>query len=309
MVVEPTKEAIEQAAAALKRGELVVMPTETVYGLAARAADPLAVTRTFAAKGRPADNPLIHHAARMEQFEGFIDAWPEGAAELAARFWPGPLSLIVPKGPRATREATAGLETVAVRIPAHPVALRLIDALGEPVTAPSANPFMGLSPTRAEHVAEGLAEIVLDGGACEVGLESTVLDLTGEPRIMRPGAISPSTIAEVLGRSVATGEEGVRKSPGMYPRHYAPKARVRIVERLESSDSGIVLGAALAPYQRALPSDPIRYGVGLYATLHDLDALGVDEILVERPPQGEAWDAVWDRLTRAGFLESGTPDP
>lgn len=264
------------------------MPTETVYGLAANALDPAAVAKTFEAKGRPADNPLIVHLASPEKALGLTTHFSETALTLGKAFWPGPLTLVLPKLPRVPNITTGGLDTVAVRVPAHPVARALIQASGVPLSAPSANPFMGLSPTRAEHVSSSLVDLVLDGGPCEVGLESTVIDVTGStPRLLRPGGISKAQIEAMLGRSIEEGHSTERRSPGMYPRHYAPRTPIRLVSALEGR-SGV-----------ALNEDPIAYGASLYATLHDLDSMGLQEILIERPPDSPEWEAVWDRLRRA----------
>lgn len=303
MIVSPTPENIQAAGEALRNGGLVGMPTETVYGLAARLWNPEAVLRTFAVKGRPADNPLIAHVAHLEQVGEVAAVWPEMAKRLAERFWPGPLTLVLPKRPEVPLEATGGLETVAIRVPAHPVALRLIDAAGSPLTAPSANPFMGLSPTRAAHVTvEGLA-MVLDGGPCEVGIESTVVDLSGsEPRLLRPGGASRAEIEAVLGRPLAGAEEGVRRAPGSYERHYAPRTTLRIADHLAPDDAGLTLEPPLNERQIFIASDPAAFGVSMYAALHGLDALGVPEIVVQSPPQTPEWEAVWDRLRRAATV-------
>ena len=299
MTFAPTPENLASAGDALRRGELVGMPTETVYGIAARLFDRPAVRRTFEVKGRPADNPLIVHVAHLEQLDAVVDAWPDDARRLSERFWPGPLTIVLPRKPAVPDEATGGLDTVAVRVPAHPVALRLIDAADSPLTAPSANPFMGLSPTRADHVSiEGLA-MVLDGGPCAVGIESTVVDLSGEmPRMLRPGGVPRAQIEAALGRALA-GKGESRRAPGDYPRHYAPRTALRLVERLGADDTGLTLEAAASLRQIRLPRDPAAYGVSMYAALHRLDAIGAAEILVEAPPRTEPWEAVWDRLQRA----------
>ena len=298
MIVPPTPENVAAAGEALRRGDLVGMPTETVYGLAASLWDAEALRRTFAAKGRPSDNPLIVHVAHLEQLDEVVAAWPDDARRLAERFWPGPLTLVLPKRPRVPSEATGGLDTVAVRVPAHPVALRLIDAAGTPLTAPSANPFMGLSPTRAEHVdVRGLA-MTLDGGPCAVGIESTVVDLSGStPRLLRAGGVPRAQIEAALG-GVLAGKDGARRAPGDYPRHYAPRTPIRLADRLAEDDAGLTFEAA-GDRQIRLPRDPAAYALSLYAALHRMDALGLSEIVVQAPPRGEAWEAVWDRLARA----------
>lgn len=299
-VLEPTNENIAYAASMIRDGGLVGMPTETVYGLAANALNPAAVERTFAAKGRPADNPLIVHIASPEQVLGLTTDFSEIARKLAHVFWPGPLTLVLPKLPIVPMVTTGGLDTVAIRVPAHPVARALIFESGAPVSAPSANRFMALSPTRADHISAELGlEIVLDGGPCEVGLESTVVDVSGDKvRLLRPGRISHEELEAVLGLAIEVGPGAERRSPGMYPRHYAPRTPVRLVDSLGSSP-GIRRGGEAGPGQIALPSDALGYAAGLYAALHELDAAGLGAILVESPPKSEAWQAVWDRLRRA----------
>ena len=296
--LSPTPENIEVAADALRRGEIVGMPTETVYGLAASLWNAEALQKTFAAKGRPADNPLIVHIAHLEQLEEVAAAWSDDARRLAERFWPGPLTLVLPKRSEVPDAATGGLGTVAVRVPAHPVALRLIDAAGTPLTAPSANPFMGLSPTRAEHVRLPGVEIVLDGGPCAVGIESTVVGLDGEtPRLLRPGGVPRAQIEAALGRELG-GKTDSRQSPGDYPRHYAPRTPLRVSPRIGEGETGLTFGVPSGDQIR-LPDDPAAYGISMYAALHRLDALDPREIVVQAPPRTPAWEAVWDRLARA----------
>jgi len=299
LIVAPTPENVAAAGAALRRGELIGMPTETVYGLAARLWSPEAIRATFAAKGRPADNPLIVHVAHLEQLDEVVAKWTDDVRRLAERFWPGPLTMVLPKRPEVPLEATGGLDTVAVRVPAHPVALRLIDAAGSPLTAPSANLFMGLSPTRAEHVVVPGLAMVLDGGPCAVGIESTIVDLSGTiPRLLRPGGTPRAQIEAALGRSLE-GKEAVRRAPGDYPRHYAPRTPVRLAPSLDPSEAGLTLDPPTSERQIRLPRVPTAYGISMYAALHRLDALDVDEIVVQAPPQDEDWEAVWDRLQRA----------
>ena len=298
MILTPSPENVLRAGEALRRGDLVGMPTETVYGLAAALWNREALRRTFEAKGRPADNPLIVHVAHLESLAGVVREWPEDARRLAERFWPGPLTLVLPKAEGVPDEATGGLDTVAVRVPAHPVALRLIDAAGSPLTAPSANAFMGLSPTRAEHVDVPDISMVLDGGPCAIGIESTVVGLSdGVPRLLRPGGISRARIEVVLRRELE-GKSATRQAPGDYPRHYAPRAPLRIAESLVEGEDGLTFDEPTGDQIR-LPRDPAAYGISMYAALHHLDALGAREIVVQAPPRTEAWEAVWDRLEKA----------
>ena len=298
MILTPIPENVAAAAEILRRGGLVGMPTETVYGLAASLWNTEALRRTFAAKGRPGDNPLIVHVAHLEQLDEVVATWPDDARRLAERFWPGPLTLVLPKRSGVPDEATGGKATVAVRVPAHPVALRLIDAAGTPLTAPSANPFMGLSPTRAEHVHLAGVEIVLDGGPCAVGIESTVIGLADDtPRLLRPGGVPRAQIEVALGRELA-GKTEMRQSPGDYPRHYAPRTPLRLADSLALGEAGLTFDPA-GENQIRLPRDPSAYGISMYAALHRLDALGLPEIVVQAPPRTEEWEAVWDRLERS----------
>jgi L-threonylcarbamoyladenylate synthase len=321
---EPEADVIARAAAVLRGGGLVAFPTETVYGLGANALDAAAVGRIFAAKGRPAHNPLIVHVAEAAEARQVAAAWPEAAARLAERFWPGPLTLVLPRRDRVPDAVTAGGPTVAVRVPAHPVARSLLRAAGVPVAAPSANRSAHLSPTRAEHVLGGLAgriDLVLDGGPTAGGLESTVLDVTRTPpRLLRPGLVTPGEIEAIVGgiertEGMASAGDRPLPSPGMLSRHYAPRASLECVEDggrervRELSRTGLRVGwltfqvappAAVAGlWAVRMPSEPGAYAAQLYAVLHDLDAAGVERIVVELPPDAEAWLAVRDRLRRA----------
>jgi L-threonylcarbamoyladenylate synthase len=320
---EPEADVLARAAAVLRGGGLVAFPTETVYGLGASALDAAAVGRIFAAKGRPANNPLIVHVAGAADATCVAAAWPEAAARLAERFWPGPLTLVLPRRATVPDVVTAGGPTVAVRVPAHPVALGLIRTAGVPVAAPSANRSARLSPTRAEHVLRGLGgriDIVMDGGPTAGGLESTVLDLTATPpRLLRPGLVGPADIEAVVGTitrpAAAAGSTRPLPSPGMLARHYAPLASLECVPddgqaRAEVlCRSGLRIGwltfAGPAEPEGAgltkiiMPRDPAAYAAQLYAVLHGLDAAGVDRIVVALPPDTEEWLAVRDRLRRA----------
>ncbi len=309
---------IERGAAVLRSGGLVAFPTETVYGLGANALDSRAVARIFEAKGRPATNPIIVHVAGAEAARSVVADWPEIAARLAEAFWPGPLTLVLPRQPEVPDIVTAGGPTVAVRVPAHPVALALVRAAGVPVAAPSANPSSRLSPTRAEHVLRGLSgriEMLLDGGATPGGIESTVLDLTcSPPRLLRPGLLAAadieSVIGEVAGAPAASGA-GPLRSPGLLTRHYAPRARLLIVEGDASPSAAQLAGegkrVAVLALRTAcegdwtvvqMPASPVEYGAALYATLHDLDEARYDAVVVEAPPDAPEWVAILDRLRR-----------
>ncbi len=281
---------IQKAAELLRSGRLVAFPTETVYGLGAYALDPAAVQRIFEAKGRPHSSPLIVHVSSIEMARGLASEWPEKADILARRFWPGPLTIVVPKNASVPDVVTAGLPSVGLRMPAHPVAKALLEAAKIPIAAPSANRFTELSPTRAEHVPMGMADMVLNGGQCTVGIESTVVSVTGSiPKILRPGMISQTQIEEAIG-PVETG--GGAESPGQHPRHYSPKTRV-VLSETPREGRGIYLDFNL------MPRNPAEYGERLYSILHDLDREGYDWISIEMPPDTPEWAGIRDRLTRA----------
>lgn len=306
-VSRPDIVGIEEAVDRLRRGGVVAMPTETVYGLAASALDPDAVAKVFAIKGRPTHHPLIVHLAAASQLVGWghVD---RRAETLARAFWPGPLTLIVPRGPLALDAVTGGLETVGVRVPAHPVALALLERFGGGLAAPSANRFGFVSPTTAEHVAHDLAgeDIgLLDGGPCQVGIESTIVDVSGErPAILRLGAISREAVEAVLGEPVEVVLHADRaKAPGQLASHYAPRARLEVVpaEQLEArrlelmAVEGLERVATLA----ALGASPAEWARNLYAALREADAQGPAVILIATPPEGPMREAVADRLARA----------
>jgi L-threonylcarbamoyladenylate synthase len=314
-------DALDRAAAVLRAGGLVAFPTETVYGLGASALDEAAVRRIFAAKGRPAANPLIVHLAGAEEARRVVGDWPELAARLAERFWPGPLTLVLPRGPAVPAVVAAGGPTVAVRVPAHPVARELIRRAGVPIAAPSANRSTRLSPTRAGHVLRdlgGAIDLILDGGPTAGGIESTVLDLTGRPpRLLRPGLVTRAAIEAVIGPIAVIGgpvsDAAPLPSPGLMARHYAPRTPLEAVEgdgaarAIELAGAGgrvawVTWFAADAPPGVTvvpLPGEPAGYAASLYAALHDLDLAGVDRIVVALPPAEEPWLAVRDRLRRA----------
>jgi L-threonylcarbamoyladenylate synthase len=308
----PTDDVIVEAAVVLDAGGSVGMPTETVYGLAADATNPVAVRRVFAKKGRPVDHPLIVHLASAEHLEQWACATDE-ARLLAAKFWPGPLTMVLPRKSHVLDEVTGGRDTVAVRVPRHGAALAMIAMLGEGagVVAPSANPFGGVSPTCADHVrADGLADFVLDGGPCEVGVESTILELVdGRVQILRPGAITANEIEAVIGRSVETVVTGESRAPGMLASHYAPRAAVLTVAVGDSVPTGWSNVGYFGPADTAPPSTIALPTVTpytadaiapiLFARLRDADAMNLDLLLVVTPPAGHLSQAVTDRLARA----------
>jgi L-threonylcarbamoyladenylate synthase len=320
LIAPPTSENIARAAGILQQGGLAVFPTETVYGLGADASNPAAVAKIFAAKGRPQDHPLIVHLAESSQLDLWARDVPQSARVLAARFWPGPLTIILKRAPQVSDAVTGGQDSVGLRVPAHPVAQKLLQASGRGIAAPSANRFGRISPTTAAHVEAEFAasngagiDIILDGGACEVGIESTIVDLSRSGCVvLRPGHISASQIAETISSSVefadAQSDKGPR-APGTLEAHYAPNTPLQLLPRdvllreFRSGDAVLALGPAPAGAPRehwiaAKPEAP-AYAHDLYANLRQLDALGCSRMLVEQLPQGEAWEAVADRLRRA----------
>jgi len=314
---------IRRAVEILRAGGLVAFPTETVYGLGADAASPQAVAHLFALKGRPADHPVIVHFADAEQAFAWAREVPPAAWLLAARFWPGPLTMILARAVHVGEFVTGGQDTVGLRVPAHPVAQQLLRAFaGEAhgrrysgLAAPSANRFGRVSPTTAAHVRDDLGEavgMVLEGGASEVGIESTIVDLSRGPAVLlRPGAISAAQLEQALGEPVATAPGAAPpRAPGTLERHYAPKTPLRLVPshaldaEIARLNQRVAVLAFSRPDERArrwlrMPRDPAGYARRLYAALRELDAAGCEQILVEAPPEASAWQAVRDRLKRA----------
>jgi len=324
----PDTSVITRAADILRAGGLVAFPTETVYGLGANALNADAVARIFDAKARPAWNPVIAHVNTVDEARALTTSWPAIATVLAKAFWPGPLTLVLPKHESVPDIVSAGLPAVAIRIPSHPVARALIAALGAPIAAPSANRFTELSPTTAAHVQESLGDridMILNGGPSDVGIESTVVDLTGAmPVLLRPGVISREMLTNATGVSVSLAQDDVRDntprhSPGMVERHYAPHADVWLfagddLHEMQQSitkefpvESGrmsaLVLDWSLSLPEHVrvirMPNDPLAYARMLYATLHDLDQDGFTVVAIERPPARDAWAGIHDRLNRA----------
>jgi len=322
--LSPSPEAIERAAERLRAGELVAFPTETVYGLGADATNAAAVSAIYEAKGRPSINPLIVHLPDSRAAQDLAGAWPEAARRLAERFWPGPLTLVLPRAAALPDAVTAGLDTIGLRVPSHPVAHALLSAAGVPVAAPSANLSTRLSPTTAAHVAAGLTTtrgLVIDGGPTPVGIESTVVSLVDEPTLLRPGAIPAVELEAIVGPLVRRPgpertSDAALPSPGMMERHYAPRATLHLFAETERNAipeevgrarrEGRVTGALLrtaidAPFDHLtpMPDNARDYGRLLYASLHALDRAGADEVWVEAPPSDDAWEAIRDRLRRA----------
>lgn len=289
---------VERAAALIRAGKLVAFPTETVYGLGANALDPTAVERIFEAKRRPRNSPLIVHVDSVEMARGLALRWPPAADALVDRYWAGPLTLVLPKRAGVPDIVTAGLPTVGLRMPAHPLALELIHSAGVPIAAPSANRFTELSPTTAGHVPEMLADAVLDGGPARVGIESTVISLVNEPVLLRHGVIPLPEIEALIGpvRLAETPVEGPHESPGMHLRHYQPATRVYLMTATDPPPPG--RGAWLR-IGLEMPADPLAYAAELYAALHRLDEQHLDWIAVEHPPDTPEWAGIRDRLQRA----------
>ena len=317
----PGPEQIAQCVTRLRGGGLVAFPTETVYGLGASALDAEAVGRIFAAKGRPANNPLIVHVSGVEMARDLAATWPARADLLARAFWPGPLTIVVPRGERVPAIVAGGGGTVALRCPDHPLTLALIEAFGGPIVGPSANLSGRISPTTPAHVRVSFPDearvLVLEGGACRGGIESTVVavDAAGPVRVLRTGLIAPDRIASVLEQAVEVAAEfpedhkGAAASPGVIGPHYQPRTPAKLVdrkaiERAAGDEVVLSLGpAATAAKVIAMPTDAAGYAARLYAALHEADEARATRVLVERPEvtgrEAELWRAIMDRLSRA----------
>ena len=307
-------EIVDRAVAALEDGQLVAFPTETVYGLGADASSAAAVERIFVAKGRPRGHPLIVHVADLEAIDRLGSRLDDDGRRLAEAFWPGPLTLIAVRGAGVVPEATGGRDTVGLRVPDHPLTLALLRAFGRGLAGPSANRFGSVSPTTAAHVVADLGpavDLVLDGGPSRVGVESTIVDLTGaEPTLLRPGGIAAVELEAVLGRPVADGRLGESRASGMLASHYAPAVPMELVEAdaldgiLDRMPDGERIGL-VAPFDHGhrprwrLPPEAAGYGALLYSTLREADTAGIDRLLVVPPETGALRDAVVDRLTKA----------
>lgn len=325
-----TDAAIDRACAVLRRGGLVAIPTETVYGLAAVALDEQAVERIYIAKGRSATNPLIVHVDGIPMARRLAAAWPAAAERVAAAFWPGPVTVVVPTSAEVPDRVTAGGPTVALRCPDHPIARRLITRLGLPLAAPSANRSLRLSPTTAAHVLEGLGakvDLILDAGPCGRGIESTVVDCTvTPPLILRPGPLGAAALAAILGldgvaeAGADTAADGASRSPGRLARHYCPRTALEVVPRaadrveaLAREGRRVVWMTTAAAEERTrriaaafpdaivvpMPAEPDAYAALLYAMLHAADKRSIDRIVIDEPPDEPGWRGVRDRLFRA----------
>jgi len=327
-VVRATQVEIETAVQALRDGELVAFPTETVYGLGANAQNPAAVRKIFEAKGRPVSHPVIVHLDSPRFLHRWVREVPETATKLADRFWPGPLTMVMARAPNVHDIVTGGQDTVAIRVPSHPMAQQLLTAFGGGIAAPSANRYGKLSPTRAEHVREELGDtvkVILDGGECQIGLESTIVSFEGPSvRLLRPGAVTAAQIRQVVGELLIGADLQSPRVPGGTPSHYAPTTPMAIVPSGEVDAHAAALsegGRRVAVLAQRLPLKshkyvtwinagrrPEQYGHDLYANLRTLDKAGCQQILVQDVPDGEAWDAIRDRLRRAASKVSESDD-
>jgi len=307
---------IREAVAVLKRGGLVAFPTETVYGLGADAFNPAAVAHIYRIKGRPEGHPIIVHIGDAGQLERWAREIPEAARKLAARFWPGPLTLVLRRAPGVGDGLTGGQDTIGLRIPGHPVALELLRQFGSGIAAPSANKFGRISPTTAAHVRNDLGEevdLILDGGSCEIGIESTIIDLSRErPVLLRPGRIGSDEIAATLGVGAEPRDRDAPRAPGTLESHYAPRKPLRLVkgDRRDELVQGASQGRGVLSFRARpagdrstlwieAPAHAEEYARDLYANLRALDSSACDQILVEEPPATAEWAAVRDRLGRA----------
>jgi L-threonylcarbamoyladenylate synthase len=311
--------AIQQAVALLRAGQVVALPTETVYGLAANALDASAVEQIFVVKGRPSHNPIIVHVATLEMARSCVAQWTVLAQKLADAFWPGPLTLVLPKSARIPGVVTAGGNTVGVRWPSHPVTQAVIQRCGFPLAAPSANPSGQVSPTTADHVRTSLGDripLIVDGGPAEIGIESTVLDLShGPPRVLRPGMIHAESLAAVAGpvRLDPQPSADVLRSPGLLFKHYSPKARLVLWNGVDPPFPGVnvpadhvhvlargqIQGGARFTHICMMPREPRAFAQALYSELHRSDQAGAELIVVEAVPDRPEWHAIADRLRRA----------
>lgn len=322
-----TPDELARAVQILRSGHLVAIPTETVYGLGADASNPQAVTRIFDAKGRPKRHPVIVHVADSDPIDQSLIGWaadiPDSARSLAAAFWPGPLTMILKRGPKAHDGITGGKPTIGLRVPSHPIALAIVRAFGDGIAAPSANRFGHVSPTAAEHVREELGDrvqLILDGGPCQVGVESTIIDLSGStPRLLRPGMITSEAVESVLGvtldTTIVTQSVSTSEAPGTLASHYAPKAPVHVVaidalnKEVKTAEQTKNWPAVLSFQERPVgwpearwlraPSEPKDCARHLYASLRALDESEPHHILVEAVPDNGLWTAIADRLRRA----------
>jgi L-threonylcarbamoyladenylate synthase len=327
-IVRASQVEIESAVQALRDGELVAFPTETVYGLGANAQNPAAVAKIFEAKGRPRSHPVIVHLDTPRFLHRWVAEVPEVVTKLAEKFWPGPLTIVMKRGPNVHDIVTGGQDTVAVRVPSHPMAQQLLTAFGGGIAAPSANKYGRLSPTRPEHVRDELGDavrVVLDGGESQIGLESTIVSCVGENvRLLRPGAVTAGQLRGVVGELIMGSDLESPRTPGSTPSHYAPSTPLMIVQAGEIDAQAAALssgGVRIAVLAQRLPLKshkyvtwinagrrPEQFGHDLYTNLRTLDRAGCQKILVQDVPQDERWDAIRDRLIRAASSVSESDD-
>jgi len=327
-IVRATQVEIETAVQTLRDGDLVAFPTETVYGLGANAQNPAAVQKIFAAKGRPTSHPVIVHLDSPRFLHRWVREVPEVASKLAERFWPGPLTIVMPRALNVHDLVTGGQDTVAVRVPSHPMAQQLLTAFGGGIAAPSANRYGRLSPTRPEHVRDELGDavkVILDGGECQIGLESTIVAIEdANVRLLRPGAVTAGQLRAVVGDVLIGANVESPRVPGSTPAHYAPSTPMTIIPAGEIDAHAAALsegGRRVAVLAQRLPlrahkyvtwinagRRPEQYGHDLYANLRTLDKAGCAQILVQDVPEGERWDAIRDRLVRAASSVSESDD-
>jgi len=327
-VVRATQVEIETAVQALRDGELVAFPTETVYGLGANAQNPAAVRRIFEVKERPPDHPVIVHLDSPRYLHRWVREVPDSAGQLADAFWPGPLTMVMPRAANVHDVITGGQDTIAIRVPAHPMAQQLLTAFGGGIAAPSANRYGRLSPTRAEHVREEFGEsvrVILDGGECQIGLESTIVAFEdGSVRLLRPGSVTAAQIRAVVGELLVGSAGASPRVPGSAPTHYAPRTPLTVVPAGEidaQAEAASAGGRRVAVLAQRLPlrshkwvtwinagRRPEMYGRDLYTNLRTLDKAGCQQILVQAVPDGERWDAIRDRLLRAASSVAESDD-
>ncbi len=307
---------IKKAVSYLQKGDVIAIPTETVYGLAADASNLLAVKKIFKLKQRPADHPVIVHIANESKLAEWAIDIPETAFQLTRAFWPGPLTLILKKAPHVFDIITGGQKTIGLRAPAHPITQKILQAFGGGVAAPSANRFGKLSPTTAQHVMDDFGDeisLIVDGGPCQIGIESTIVDLTSDiPRVLRPGMISPAQIKETLGISIALTDRNAPRVSGSLPAHYAPNTKTVLLDStaIESLIKNTDKKLAILTTRHlnkpgvniiVMPNKPDQYAKILYQTLHKLDQLNLDLIAIEKLPASLEWNAITDRLQRATY--------
>lgn len=301
-VLTPTRDNLDKVAVAILAGQHAILPTETVYGLAADASNEDAVQQIFELKGRPSDNPLIVHVSSLKQAEEFAEPLSDIGHLLAESLMPGPLTLVMKKRSHVSRIVTGGLDTVAIRMPDHAACLAVMELGNVALAMPSANLFMGLSPTNVTMIDPDLGNqvyAVVDGGPCSFGIESTVLDITAKPTILRPGSVTREEIEAVLRQDVSSSNKLDRRSPGMYRRHYSPKTKCGIAAKLRDDQPGLVFHDPANENQIFMPNDPKAYAHLLYASLAELDAKDLGTFFIEAPPEDGRWAAVWDRLIKA----------